>query len=205
MNGKLNKLPLYLALIVLSIIVFGCGQKPYNKHYYLLDVSRDAPVLEKQNEIILQVKRFTIDSAFESKGLVYRKSEFEYETDFYNEFIILPADIVTEKTRNWLTASGAFKNVLVPGSYIEPTHTLTANITAFYCDFRNPSAPAATMEMRFFLITKEASEESIVFFKTYNAAMPLVSNDTQSIVEALDRCLKDILTKLDNDIAKEAS
>jgi ABC-type uncharacterized transport system auxiliary subunit len=204
MNNKINKPRLCLALIVLSIIILGCGQKSYNKHYYLLDVSRDMPVLEKQNDVILQVQRFTIDSAFESKGLVYRKSEFEYETDFYNEFIIAPAENITEKTRNWLIESGAFKNVLDAGSYIEPTHTLTANITALYCDFREASSPTATMEIRFFVIAKDAYEEAIVFSKTYNAAIQIKSNDTKSMIEAMDRCLKNILNKLDNDFVEEA-
>jgi ABC-type uncharacterized transport system auxiliary subunit len=200
----MKKLSFYSSMIVIAIIILGCGQKVYNKHYYLLDVTRDTPILERQNDVILQIQRFTIGTAFESKGLVYRKSEFEYETDFYNEFIISPADIITEKTRNWLAVSGAFKNVLDTGSYIEPTHTLTANITALYCDFRNESSPTATMEIRFFVIAKEAPEESIVFSKTYNAAIQIKSNDTKSMIEAMDRCLKNILNKLDNDFVEEA-
>ena len=56
------------------------------------------------------------------------------------------------------------------------------------------------MQIRFFVIEKE----SIVFAKTYNAAIPLKSNDAQSIVQALDRCLKEVLNALDNDLATAA-
>ena len=86
MNTKLNRYCLYLAIIVLLVNICGCGQKAYNKHYYLLDTTRDAVALNKQNEMILEVQMFTIDSAFESKGLVYRKSQFEYETDICGIF-----------------------------------------------------------------------------------------------------------------------
>jgi len=201
MNGKLNIVCLYSSLLVISsLILLGCDQQSYNKRYYILDATRKADSLDPRGESILSVQRFTIDSAFESKGLVYRKSEFEYESDFYNEFLISPAQMITEKTRNWLSSSDIFERVLDVGSYIRPTHILRANIISLYLDFRDSSKPSAIIEIRFFLIVKKPSEDSIVFAKTYHAASQPESNTAHELVEALDYCLKNVLTDLENDL-----
>ena len=88
-------------------------------------------------------------------------------------------------------------------SYIEPTHLLEGNITAFFGDFREKLAASAVVEIRFFLIEQKPSKESIAFAKTYNAVFPLKSNNPEGMIEALDHCLKKILTDLENDLSKE--
>jgi uncharacterized lipoprotein YmbA len=178
----------------------GCGQQSYNKSFYILDTTRQGASHEPRRESILSVQRFTIDSAFESKGLVYRKSDFEYESDFYNEFLLSPAQMVTEKTRNWLSDAGIFQSVLDAGSYIKPTHILRANIISLYFDFRDNSTPSAVMDIRFFLITQKPAKDSVVFAKTYRTASKAKSNNVSDMVETLDYCLMDILTNLENDL-----
>ena len=161
MRGKLIESCFCLNMIVASLVLSGCGPKPYNKRYYVLDVKRKAEAARSSNEVILVVRRFTIDSAFDSKGLVYRKGEFEYESDFYNEFLISPSAMVTEKTRTWLSQSGLFARVLDKGSYVGSTHTLEGNITALYGDLRSKSSPREVMELRVFLIAEKAPNPRI--------------------------------------------
>ena len=182
------------------MVLSGCGPKPYNKRYYVLDVKRKAEAARSSNEVILDVHRFTIDSAFDSKGLVYRKGEFEYESDFYNEFLISPSAMVTEKTRTWLSQSGLFARVLDKGSYVGSTHTLEGNITALYGDLRSKSSPRAVMELRVFLIEDKAPKESIILGKTYSTSSGLESEGAEGLVEAFDRCLEKILTDLEKDL-----
>ena len=149
---------------------------------------------------MLEISRFTIDSAFESKGLVYRKGKFEYETDFYNEFLVSPATMVTEKTRTWLSLSGLFAWVLDKGSCIEPTHTLEGNITALYGDLREQKS---TMEIRIFLIANVARKESTILAKNYKASHGLNSKTIESLIEAFDSCLIQILTELEKDLREK--
>jgi cholesterol transport system auxiliary component len=193
-----------LNLIVASLTVSGCGgPKPYNKHYFVLNVHRKAETVKADNKLILEVRRFTIDSAFDSKGLVYRKGEFEYEADFYNEFLVSPAIMITEKARTWLSQSGLFARVLDKGSYIEPTHTLQGNITALYSDLRERSSPLAVVELRIFLIVDKSRKESIGLGKTYSASSAPKSEGAEGLVEAFDRCLEKILTDLETDLKEK--
>ncbi|MBC8216901.1 MAG: membrane integrity-associated transporter subunit PqiC [Planctomycetes bacterium] len=194
-----------VSMFVWPVMLSGCGSRQaYNKKYFLLSATRQAQPAGIQTDLVLEVRRFTIDSAFAGKGLVYRTGQFEYESDFYSEFLVSPAAMITEKTRNWLSGSGLFKRVLDTASQIDPTHTLEANITALYGDLRDKSSPQAKMEMRVFLLKAQAAEEPIlVFGQTYKSSVGIESEGPEGLVEALDRCLANILSNLEKDLAQK--
>ncbi|MGB2866330.1 MAG: ABC-type transport auxiliary lipoprotein family protein [Sedimentisphaerales bacterium] len=205
MIGRWSKLYVYLTFFVSSIMLMGCGQRSYSKRSYILDAARQPESGQAESHATLDVRRFTIDSVFADKGFVYRRSEHQYESDFYNQFLISPAIMVSEKTRHWLCRSGVFERVLVPGSRLESTHTLEANITALYADVRDKSSLRAVMELRAFLIANDPTTESVVLGETYKASCPLQSDTPDALVEALDKCLAEILTSLEKDLKKELS
>ncbi|MHC4152077.1 MAG: ABC-type transport auxiliary lipoprotein family protein [Planctomycetota bacterium] len=186
-------------IIVLCNLI-GPKRIGYNQTNFVLDVSRDLDQQEiVDDEIILDVYSFNIDSAFGSKSLVYRKSESKYETDFYNKFLISPDDMITEKTRAWLSESGLFEMVAEPGSYLDATHALQGSIIALYGDFRDKSSPKATMKIRLFLVN--LSDKTVVFNKTYEAVSEAEDRTADSIVSGLNNCLINILTELENDLS----
>ena len=205
MKRRWPKLYVYSTFIVLSIMLTGCGRMSYSKRTYILDAARPPEPRQAESLVILEVRRFTIDSVFASKGFVYRRGEHQYESDFYNQFLISPAVIVSETTRHWLCRSGICERVLVPGSRLESTHTLEANITALYADVRDKSSPSAVMELRAFLIANDQTVESVILGERYKASCPLQSNTPDDFVEALDKCLAEILTGLEKDLKKELS
>ena len=204
MNDKLIRSFLGLSLVASAVLISGCGAKSYEKQHYLLDAQRVPSTVTGDNQNIVEVRRFTVETAFSTKGLTYRKGEFEYESDFYNEFLIAPGAMVTEKVRNWLSASGLSRRVLDPGSYLDPTCVLEGNIIALYGDFRGKSSPKAVMEIRVFLLEMKAgAEPAIVFGKTYKSSIAFESEGPDALVRALDRCLVDILTDLEKDLAEK--
>ena len=109
-----------MSVLACMMIFSGCGSRQaYDKKYYVLDAVRQAEPIRTDAESILEVRRFTIDSAFGGKGLVYRTGEYEYESDFYSEFLVSPAAMITDKTRNWLSGAGLFGTVLDVGSQVD--------------------------------------------------------------------------------------
>jgi len=193
-----------VSMFVWPVILSGCGSRQaYNKKYFLLSATRQTQPTAAQTDLLLDVRRFTIDSAFAGKGLVYRTGQFEYESDFYSEFLVSPAAMITEKTRNWLSGSGLFKRVLDIASQIDSTHTLQANITALYGDLRDKASPQAKMELRVFLLKAQAAEEpAAVFGQTYEFSVGIESEGPEGLIEALDRCLANILSSLERDLTQ---
>lgn len=195
MNSKVMTLRSFM---ILSMLLSGCG---YNRRNFVLEVSRDRPQQEISKDVVLDVQSFNVDTAFSNRSLVYRKNQSEYETDFYNQFLIRPEDMVTEKTRSWLSESGLFELVLEPGSYIDASHVLEGNIITLYGDFRDKTSPKATMKIRFFLI--KLSDKSVVFAKTYETTSEPNERTAASLVEAFDNCLTNILSDLEKDLQEQ--
>ena len=204
MKGKLTVPCFGLSLIASALIIAGCGSKSYDKQHYILDTQRVRPAVTGDKSSVVEVRRYTVASAFSSKSLIYRTGEFKYESDFYNEFLVDPSAMITEKTRNWLSDSGLFRRVLDPGSDADPSHVIQGDIIALYGDFRVKSAPKAVMEARIFLSeTKTPSESGIVFGKTYKSSVGLDTREPEDLVAAFDRCLVEILTDFEQDLAEE--
>ncbi len=173
----------------------------FNQREYILEVSRTRPRQEVSKDITLAVQSFNVDVAYSTKNLIYRKGQLEYETDFHNQFLIRPDDMITEKTRGWLSESGLFKLVLEPGSYTEATHMLEGNIIDLYGDFREESSPKATAKIRFFLV--KLSDKSVVFTNTYEAASEFKDRTAESLIEAFGVCLTNILSDLEKDLHEQ--
>ena len=184
----------------LLLTLSGCARTAVDKRYYILEAVRPGEPAAAQTDTILEVRRFTIDTAFAQPGLVYRRDALVYESDYYHEFLVAPAVMVTERTRLWLARSGMFERVLAPGSRLEPTYTLEGNITMLCGDLTDASAPKAVMELRCFLLASEDADETIVSGKSYNASNPLEARTADALVRALDRCLTQILERLEADL-----
>ncbi|MBN1360862.1 MAG: membrane integrity-associated transporter subunit PqiC [Sedimentisphaerales bacterium] len=186
----------------MTLLVLGCAQPaPSGSDYLLAAVRRGAPATAS-GEAILEVRRFSIDAEFANRGLVYRTGDFKYETDAYREFLISPAQMLTERTRDWLSRSGLFEQVVVPGSRLQATHTLEGNVLALYGDLRDASARAAVMELRCFLLADEGAPQRVLLARDYKSVKPLQADSAEALVEALDECLVEILTNLENDLGQ---
>ncbi|HNS20725.1 MAG TPA: hypothetical protein PKH24_09505 [Sedimentisphaerales bacterium] len=196
--------PLCLAIVVtVSLIAGGCTSgSSHREQYFILEAARRGDPLQPVSDGSLSVHRFTVDAAFAAKNMVYRLDEFKYEADYYRQFLISPGVMITEKTRDWLAASGLFCTVLPSGSRVVPAHMLEGNVTALYGDFTSESAPTAVMEIRFFLLGNAAGADRVVFSRSYRAACAVPSRTTPDFIDAMNRSLADILTRLEADLAQ---
>ena len=193
---------LCVTLLIIPMLLSGCGKRQtYDKQQFVLSAVREGQAAPTGTDHILELRRFSVDSAFKGKGLVYRRGDFEYETDFYSEFLVSPSDLITEKTRNWLSESRLFQRVLDIGSQVDPTHVMEGNIAALYGDYRDQSAPRAVMEMRMFLLHLPSGEDPVfVFGQTYQASVKVASEGPEGLMEALNRCLVQILSDWEKDL-----
>ena len=191
-------------MIVGPMILSGCASREtYDKQHFVLSAVREAESVKQGTDHVLELRRFTVNSAFKGKGLVYRIGDHEYETDFYSEFLISPSDMVTEKTRNWLSRSNLFQRVLDIGSQVDPTHVIEGNVAALYGDFRDKSSPKATMEIWMFLLHVASGKEPVlVLGQRYQSSVDIKSEGPEGLMEALDRCLIQILSDWEKDLTE---
>jgi cholesterol transport system auxiliary component len=176
----------------------------FNRTQYVLDPVRPDEPAGAPTKDILEVRRFMIDSAFQSKNLVYRTADLTYETDFYHEFLVSPAALIREATRNWLAQSNLFARVVDAGGHVDPTYALEANITALYGDARANGAPQAVLEMRAFLLRVDGPDDAIVVHsRVYSVSQQAVTADADGLVAGFNACLQTILTDLERDVVAQ--
>jgi len=100
-----------MAVLALFLLLAGCmGRRYVEKRTFLLDVSRDGTVSTAERNVVLRVRTLRVSPRYEGKGFVYRMANFNYESDFYNEFFTSPDSMITEEVRQWLAESGLFQN-----------------------------------------------------------------------------------------------
>ncbi len=191
-----------LILTVTAILLFciaGCAKQQFDKQRYWLDIQRPKPASSKTSDAILMVEPFSIDSAFRTRSMVYKRAAHEFKNSFYREYLIPPAKMMTEQTRQWLSDSGLFARVLQPGSIMKPTHVLEGHISKLYVDTFTGNQASAQLEITFYLLNKEKGKKEILFGKTYTATEFMVSPKVEDYFNALEITMTKILKQLGND------
>ena len=191
-------------LIILPAFLFSIGclnRKAIVKDTFLLSAAREGAPNSKTSESILAVVPFSIAPAFEGKEVVAHVDENQYESDFYNEYFVTPSLMIAEQTRNWLSESGLFAQVLLPVSSVQPTHILEGHVRTMVLDVRDSAAPQAKLEISFFLVKIHKRDRTIVSENTYSAMKAMGTRSLQGYVSAQNQCLRDILEKLERDLA----
>jgi cholesterol transport system auxiliary component len=196
-------LTLFIGLFGMFPLLIGCLnlERSYlEKRYFILDVSRDKDISSPDTETILKVRRFSVSPKYEGKGFVYRLKDLSYESDFYNEFFISPASLLTEEIRKWVAGSGLFQHVVNPSSYMDPNYVLEGAVTSLYGDYGVSAAPKGILEMQFFLLDETSAGPEIIFQGKYRKEEPLKDNTPDALVKSWNEALKQILTEFETDL-----
>ena len=184
-------------------VVTGCVslEKSYpDQHYFVLDVQRDVGPAKTTRDGVLEVADARVSPRYSEKGFVYRTSEVRYESDFYNQFLVAPASIITEELRKGLAQSRVFRHVIGASNQLQPTHVLEAAVSALYGDFRNGGAPKAVLEMEFFLSKNTDGRSQVVMEKRYAKSVGLERRSPEALVQGWNRALEETLAALVSDL-----
>ena len=191
------------ALAALLVFCSGCVslERSYpDQHYFVIEVKRNVNPSTMPGSGVVEVADVQISPRYTGKSFVYRTSDARYESDFYNQFLVAPAALITEELRKGLTQSQVFRHVIGSSNQLQPTHVLQAAVSGLYGDFRNGSAPKAVLEMEFFL-TKEADGRSqIVMEKSYAKTVDVSRRTPEGLVRGWSQALEEILTALVADL-----
>jgi uncharacterized lipoprotein YmbA len=187
------------------VLMTGCVsmERSYpEKRYFALKATDDRGSPQPINGVVLRIRRLRISPRYEGKSFVYRISELNYESDFYNEFLVSPVSLFTEEVRQGLANSGLFQHVVDPGSQLDYTHTLEGTVSQLYGDYRDPGSPKAALEMEFLLVGAASTHPAIVFQKNYRREVATKNRSPEALVTGWSEDLKQIMADLQGDLAR---
>ncbi len=192
-------------LLALLPLLAGClnVEKSFpKKHYFILDVPRHGNSHLRGEEVVLRVRKFHVSPRYREKGLVYRRGDLSYESDFYNQFFISPSSLITEEVSQWLASSGLFQHVVSAASHLETTHVLEGVVNVLFGDYSGQRSPKAVLEIQFFLIKDISARSKIAFQKIYRKEVVIEEGSPELLVKGWNEALRQILTDLEEDLRR---
>jgi cholesterol transport system auxiliary component len=190
-------------LVSCSLALVGCIHlnKSYpEKRTFVLDVTSEAEPQAPDSTVVLKVRKFRVSTSFAGRAMVYRIGELQYETDFYDEWLVPPSTLVTEQVHDWMARTGRYGVVLAGSNHVEPTHLLEGTVTEFYGDYRsaNPFKAMLGIELR---LLEAADAGHVILRRTYHQEVPLSDRSPDGLAAGLTQALRLVLVDFERALA----
>ena len=188
-------------LVVIAFTLLACAptRPPIDTANSLVAPERSGAPRTMQSPLWLKMGSFSVTTPFDTKSLVYRLGDQQYEKDFYNAYIATPSSMFSNATRQWLDQSGIFRITVAQGTSFFPFYTLQATIDELYGDYRGK--PEAVVSVQFFLtVTNPNLPTPLITAKRYTQRVALANNQPQTLVLGQQRALAEILQQLEADL-----
>jgi len=169
---------------------------------FLLDPPAPPAVAHSQPGT-LRVGTVNIAAPFRGKTFVYRVSDLRFDTDYYVEFLVPPATMLTEQTTRALDHAKPFARVAGPGAgaAADAEWVLDGFATALYADTREAAKPAAELDIMYYLTPTAGSQETPVWTREYRQHVPMRDATPVAYAEALNKAFGEIVSELARDLA----
>ena len=188
----------FLLSLALGLCLTGCLSRPALVHQTFALQTPAITNTPSASGSVLVLRPVEVSPLFASQALVYRTGPNAYETDPYAGFLVPPGRALAIPVRAYLANSGAFANVVEPGSLLTPGQQLQVYITELYGDFRQPDRPAAVLSLRLVLA---GTGGNVIFQKEYSRSAPLKQNTAAQVVAGYDQALAGIMADFTADLA----
>jgi len=192
----------YSIVFATALVLTGCAfnRPALVKQQYLLDPPPTAAVAKSQPTSV-RVGSINVAAPFRGRNFVLREADLRYETDYYNEFLVPPATMLTELTARALERSKAFARVVPPGYPADADWVLDGFVSALYADERDGKKIAADVTISYYLFQSGGGSGMPVWTHDYRKQVPVTGSTTDSYAAALNQAFGEIFTELSRDLA----
>ncbi|WP_031387723.1 ABC-type transport auxiliary lipoprotein family protein [Desulfonatronum thiodismutans] len=169
-----------------------------DRRYYLLQVQRPEPALERPAEApILAVRSFRVAPAYDSRGIVTIRPDGLVQRDFYERFFLPPGEMLAEQFRNWLGQAGIFSLVTDLGGLTEPDLILEGYVQELHRDLRDGRREAVLALQMLLLRPNRLGAMEVVVQRDYRQELTLSDGSIASLVAGWNLALTMILSDVE--------
>jgi len=193
-----------LALCALALASTSCSlSRPSPaKRSFLLDPMMPVAAATAAKPAALRVGVVNVGAPFRGKAFVYRQDELKYEADFYNEFFVAPAAMLSEAAGRAVTAANIFRRVIPPSATGDAgDYVLDGFASELYGDARDTAKPAAVLTVTFYLSSATAAMPTVLWSREYRQRVGFTGADPEALARAWNEALSTILADLARDLA----
>lgn len=186
-----------LAAVLLTPASCTLRQPPVVTESYAFDLpkAKAGPVGGRS----IAVLPFNASSEAAGQMFLYRSGKMVYEHDFYNRFLVPPAQMLTGDLRAWLSRSRVGP-VREPGAPLSSDLVVQPRLTELYADYRDVSRPLAVVAIVFVAVAREPSGNRELFERTYRQAVPMGEVSPAAAVRGWSRAVAGIFGEFTRDL-----
>jgi ABC-type uncharacterized transport system auxiliary subunit len=184
------------------VVLVGCSRQVAELNTFMLETEHVGKASAFQVDDVLRIGRFGASSPFKYKSFVYRVSELKFETDYYNQFLVRPEEMMVEHIYDWFSGREMFRDVVRWDSMFDADYELSGHVVSLYGDFREETSYKAVMEIEFTFAEVGSEKAKVVFEETYRTESQFDSEDVRELVRGYGKCLEDVLNKVEADISR---
>ncbi|HOW58330.1 MAG TPA: hypothetical protein PLO78_01245 [Candidatus Omnitrophota bacterium] len=175
-------------------------KKPYpDVRTYSLDVSSQGHVPYAGSTVSLRFNTFSAVPQAADRYLAYRTGETTFESDFYNQFITAPAELIQDQAAAWLKSSPLVKYILKAGETSSLSYIVDGTLLDLYGDYRNVNAPKAVLRLKL-TVSKTGDTAGVVWQKIYAQEVSMSHISPLILTEGWNKGLCQIVADFENDL-----
>jgi ABC-type uncharacterized transport system auxiliary subunit len=195
-----------IALVVgaaLAIALAGCSvTRPSPvKNMFLLEPPPPAAPVAKTQPGTLRIDAFNVASPYRGRSFVFRQTNLQFESDFYNEFIVSPAANIADATARGLQQARVFEQVLAQGAPVDADWLLEGFVSSLYGDNRDAMKPAAEVSISFFLSKADSGRGVPFWSKQYAKRTAYSGSSAAAYAAAVNTAVGEIIAELARDLS----
>jgi uncharacterized lipoprotein YmbA len=175
------------------------------RRYFVLNANDTGIASQTGSAGVLRLAHVRVSPRYDGKGFVYRLAAQNFETDFYNQFLVAPGSMLTDELSQALRRAKLFQYIVNSSSAVEPTCLLEATVDELYGDFSNDTAGSAVLGMAFVMSRLAANGPEALFQKHYRKVIPLQARSPEALVQGWNRALEEMLSALVIDLKVPSS
>jgi uncharacterized lipoprotein YmbA len=196
-------MPAVLAAMAIAATLAACSVSrpaPVKGMYLLESAAPSAAAVPKP--VSVRVGVVNVATPFRGKAFVYRETDLQYDADFYHEFFVAPAAMLSDSTARAISAANVFRRVVPPGVAADDgDYVLDGFVSELYGDGRDAAKPAAVLSVTYYVSVANAPVPSVVWSREYRQRVPASNSSAEALARAWNAGLSAILAELARDLA----
>ncbi|MFP4572812.1 MAG: ABC-type transport auxiliary lipoprotein family protein [Desulfobacterales bacterium] len=200
-----NRLGYILILAAIAALLQGCGilrSPPKEVRLYTLTYPpAENSKIETRHGAVLRLEPLRAADPYRTDRIVYAENKYSRNSYVYHKWAAKPADMVGDLIMRDIRAS-QIAEAVVELPHPSFTHTLHANIDAFYED---DSVDPWQAVLQITVTLAEASRPdtvgAVLMHKTYRSEQTMKQNNPLGLAEAMSTALQEVSSELISDIS----
>ena len=206
MQRALTSLSGTVPLVLLALLLAGCGHPPVLVHQYILEYPapslRGSPLAEA-----VKVDRFAVAQTYNTTAMVYRADPYQSDTYKYNRWRVTPDYLVTDYLLRDLRALPGFsRRSFGPDAPEKSRYLLEGGVEEFQeVDDADGWKAALALSVTLLDLNYEEVPRRVVFQKNYRIREPLTAKTPDGLAQGMSAAMEKLSAQIIMDVYRAAA